>query len=470
MVGPERAVWRLDASAARRRQRRRRCRPADRWRRAPAQRSAQARRDTPRRRCGDDHGGGPVDACRCSCSGRRHARGTDHERGSRLYARRFAHRVFGLGIDLPDLLPRPPTAQWNLDPVVTHTAARQPRIRTGVPRRREHREPYTARGRRATAQVRRGFRRLRRVPATTSGIGGQGKSVRIRRGPATVTEDARRTPCGSHWAGAREGAEGSLGSQETRLRSDTSIALAETGQKAHASSSRDARRRDHHPPRRGLQRRGRAGRRARAHRGRDEHDLRPRRADRRPRRARELRQRQARRCDGTNAGAATGPGPTATAAAVDALATLGQAFDGQWYPGFDDYYVAQLGPEREDNDAAQWWGVLVNRRFTPLGGCQRPGPERRRGAVGVRRLLQPPVPVARRAGDRAARRAGERRRHRDSLEHVERRRRRGRRTPAPVVGAVGANGQPAPAGTADAARPPPTELRSSSSTRPAGSA
>jgi hypothetical protein len=79
---------------------------------------------------------------------------------------------------------------------------------------------------------------------------------------------------------------------------------------------------------------------------------------------------QARHCDGTNHGANATPGPTATAATVDALATIGQTFDGQWSPGFDDYYLRQLGPEREDNDKLWWWGILVNRAFTPVGGCQ----------------------------------------------------------------------------------------------------
>ncbi len=79
---------------------------------------------------------------------------------------------------------------------------------------------------------------------------------------------------------------------------------------------------------------------------------------------------QSRRCDGTNNGRNPRPGPTATAATVDALATLGQGFDGQWHPGFDDYFIRQLGPEREDNDKLRWWGILVNRAFSPVGGCQ----------------------------------------------------------------------------------------------------
>jgi acyl-coenzyme A thioesterase PaaI-like protein len=78
----------------------------------------------------------------------------------------------------------------------------------------------------------------------------------------------------------------------------------------------------------------------------------------------------ARHCDGTNGGASAVPGPTATAAAVDALATLGEPFDGRWFPGYDDWFVQQLGPEREDADALWWWGLLVNGGFAPAGGCQ----------------------------------------------------------------------------------------------------
>lgn len=79
---------------------------------------------------------------------------------------------------------------------------------------------------------------------------------------------------------------------------------------------------------------------------------------------------QARHCDGTNNGAHSSTGPTATAATADALATLGQGFDGQWFPGYEDYFIRQLGPEREDNDALWWWGILVDRVFSPAGGCQ----------------------------------------------------------------------------------------------------
>ncbi|MDW5598850.1 carboxypeptidase-like regulatory domain-containing protein, partial [Conexibacter stalactiti] len=78
--------------------------------------------------------------------------------------------------------------------------------------------------------------------------------------------------------------------------------------------------------------------------------------------------RAARRCDGTNLGANPAPGPTATAAAVDAIESLGHGFDGTWTPGFDDYFITRFGAERDGGD--HWWGILVNRVFTPVGGCQ----------------------------------------------------------------------------------------------------
>ncbi|MDO8212201.1 hypothetical protein [Conexibacter sp. CPCC 206217] len=77
-----------------------------------------------------------------------------------------------------------------------------------------------------------------------------------------------------------------------------------------------------------------------------------------------------RHCDGTNLGANPSPGPTATAATVDAMASIGQGFDARWYAGFDDYFLTRWGTEAE-NDAKQWWwGIVVNRSFTPVGGCQ----------------------------------------------------------------------------------------------------
>lgn len=78
----------------------------------------------------------------------------------------------------------------------------------------------------------------------------------------------------------------------------------------------------------------------------------------------------ARPCDGTNGGAHPAPGPTPTAAAVDAMGLLGEDFDGRWYPGFDDYLVERWGPDAQEPEASAYWGLLVNGILTPVGGCQ----------------------------------------------------------------------------------------------------
>jgi hypothetical protein len=79
-----------------------------------------------------------------------------------------------------------------------------------------------------------------------------------------------------------------------------------------------------------------------------------------------------RRCNGLNNGAHPTPGPTPTAASVDAMAILGEGFDGDWYGAgsFDDYFITQWGPEREDVGEGDYWGVAVNNVFTSVGGCQ----------------------------------------------------------------------------------------------------
>ncbi len=77
-----------------------------------------------------------------------------------------------------------------------------------------------------------------------------------------------------------------------------------------------------------------------------------------------------RHCDGTNNAAHAVPGPTPTAAAADAMALVGEDFDGRWYPGFDDYLVERWGPDSEDLETGAFWGLLVNGVLTPVGGCQ----------------------------------------------------------------------------------------------------
>jgi hypothetical protein len=80
-------------------------------------------------------------------------------------------------------------------------------------------------------------------------------------------------------------------------------------------------------------------------------------------------------CDGINAldPQNTSPGPTPTAASVDAMNVIGEtpAMAGQWYPGFNDYFVKQWGAEAENAEAdGESWGILVNNVFTSVGGCQ----------------------------------------------------------------------------------------------------
>lgn len=77
-----------------------------------------------------------------------------------------------------------------------------------------------------------------------------------------------------------------------------------------------------------------------------------------------------RRCDGTNNGAHASPGPTPTAASDDAMRSVGMAWDGYWTPGFEDFFVQQFGPDREDANTYAYWGILVNGIYSSVGGCQ----------------------------------------------------------------------------------------------------
>ncbi|HEU4944559.1 MAG TPA: hypothetical protein VFT10_05290, partial [Solirubrobacterales bacterium] len=56
-----------------------------------------------------------------------------------------------------------------------------------------------------------------------------------------------------------------------------------------------------------------------------------------------------RRCNGLNNGANPSAGATPIAASVDAMAILGEGFDGDWYgDDFEDYFITQWGPERQN--------------------------------------------------------------------------------------------------------------------------
>lgn len=81
---------------------------------------------------------------------------------------------------------------------------------------------------------------------------------------------------------------------------------------------------------------------------------------------------QERPCDGINSLDPQNktPGPTPTAVSADAMSVIGETFDGQWYPGYDDYFITRWGPDEQDPAEGAYWGILVNDVFTNVGGCQ----------------------------------------------------------------------------------------------------
>jgi hypothetical protein len=80
-----------------------------------------------------------------------------------------------------------------------------------------------------------------------------------------------------------------------------------------------------------------------------------------------------RNCDGINEldPENVAPGVTPTLASAEAMESIGETFDGNWYEGFGDYFITRWGPDEQDNAASAWWGILVNQVFTSVGGCQK---------------------------------------------------------------------------------------------------
>lgn len=74
-------------------------------------------------------------------------------------------------------------------------------------------------------------------------------------------------------------------------------------------------------------------------------------------------------CDGTNNGANATAGPTATAALDDAAAAGAFTWDGSFSKTFDDYFITRIGSDAQTS--SQFWGILLNYQFTPVGGCQQ---------------------------------------------------------------------------------------------------
>jgi len=193
--------------------------------------------------------------------------------------------------------------------------------------------------------------------------------VKIRRGPATVTEDVRRTQLCSHWPRGREGAAEGLGSQETCTGSATqspswkgvtlhsrALLAALVGACASSLFAAPA---IAAPTEVTVRIEGEAETLFEGPILTDGHDVRA------------ASDATDRRCDGTNGGANPSPGPTPTAAAVDAMAIAGEDFDGTWFAGLDDYYVERWGPDEESFEGAgAFWGVLLDGVLATVGGCQ----------------------------------------------------------------------------------------------------
>jgi hypothetical protein len=76
----------------------------------------------------------------------------------------------------------------------------------------------------------------------------------------------------------------------------------------------------------------------------------------------------AHKCDGTNGGAGTVPGPTATSAMDDAIHGAGRTWAGSYDASFDDFLVNRIGPDA--SSSTQFWGVAVQGKSLQVGGCQ----------------------------------------------------------------------------------------------------
>ncbi|CAE6409638.1 unnamed protein product [Rhizoctonia solani] len=75
-------------------------------------------------------------------------------------------------------------------------------------------------------------------------------------------------------------------------------------------------------------------------------------------------------CDGTNNGQNPVPGPTCTSALADVAALSGViTWDGTWDANFEDFFVTRIAGSSQTS--SQFWGLLLNWQFTPVGGCQQ---------------------------------------------------------------------------------------------------
>ncbi len=75
------------------------------------------------------------------------------------------------------------------------------------------------------------------------------------------------------------------------------------------------------------------------------------------------------KCDGTKLNANPNPGNTPTPALDAASKLLKFPYDGTYFDNFEDYFITSICISTQTD--SQFWGLLVNYQFTPVGGCQQ---------------------------------------------------------------------------------------------------
>ena len=73
-------------------------------------------------------------------------------------------------------------------------------------------------------------------------------------------------------------------------------------------------------------------------------------------------------CDGTNDNANPSPGGTATTQLDEAAREAGFPYEGTYSNQFQDFFITSISATTQNSN--QFWGLLQDLAFTPVGGCQ----------------------------------------------------------------------------------------------------
>ena len=74
------------------------------------------------------------------------------------------------------------------------------------------------------------------------------------------------------------------------------------------------------------------------------------------------------KCDGTNNNANPNPGANAITQIQSAAVADDFTFDGTFFAQFDDFFISRISDTTQT--ANEFWGLLLDQTFTPVGGCQ----------------------------------------------------------------------------------------------------